>query len=140
LLSGGQKQRVAIAGILAIEPDYIVLDESTAMLDPIGRKEVMKTIKELNEKQRITIILITHHMEDAIRADRIVVIDHGNLLMEGTPREIFSKTVDLRQIGLDVPQITELFFLLKKAGLPVRDDVLNVEEAVEELCRLRYEM
>ena len=119
LLSGGQKQRVAIAGILAMRPKCIVLDEPTAMLDPSGRKEVIRTIKELNKEYGITIVLITHYMEEAVEADRIVVMDDGKVLMEGKPRDVFSNVREMKQIGLDVPQVTELAYELKKSGINV---------------------
>ena len=137
LLSGGQKQRIAIAGILAIQPECIIFDEPTAMLDPSGRKEVMKTIKELNEKHGITIVLITHYMDEAAQADRIVVIDEGKVKMEGTPREIFPQVERMKSIGLDVPQVTELAYELKKAGININEKILNVDEMVEELCQLK---
>src|SRR5699024_7209740 len=113
LLSGGQKQRIAIAGVLAMNPDCIILDEPTAMLDPIGRKEVMDTIKKLNKEQNKTIVHITHYMEEAVEADRIVVMEKGQIIMEGTPREVFSKVKEMKEIGLDVPQVTELAYELR---------------------------
>ncbi|MDT8715845.1 energy-coupling factor transporter ATPase [Clostridium sp. 19966] len=137
LLSGGQKQRVAIAGILAMKPKCIILDEPTAMLDPSGRKEVIKTITELNRKEGITIILITHYMEEAVEADRILVMDEGRIVSEGTPREVFSKVETMKKIGLDVPQVTELAFKLKKQGIDISTDILTVSELVNELCRLK---
>lgn len=127
-LSGGQKQRIAIAAVLAMEPECIILDEPTAMLDPKGRKEVMKTIRELNKKQNMTVVLITHYMEEAALADRIVVIDHGEAIMDDVPKKIFSDVEKIKAIGLDVPQVTELFFELKKAGINLPDDVITVEE------------
>lgn len=137
LLSGGQKQRVAIAGVLAMMPDCIVFDEPTAMLDPSGRKEVVNTIKELNDKYGITIVLITHYMEEAVEADRIIVMDTGKLVMEGNPREIFSNVEDMKKIGLDVPQVTELAYELKKEGININSDILTIDEMVDELCRLK---
>ena len=140
LLSGGQKQRIAIAGILAIQPECIIFDEPTAMLDPSGRKEVMKTIKELNEKHGITIVLITHYMDEAAQADRIVVIDEGKVKMEGTPREIFPQVKLMKEIGLDVPQVTELAYELKKEGIHINPKILNVDEMVNELCQLKQKI
>ena len=137
LLSGGQKQRVAIAGILAIKPDCIIFDEPTAMLDPSGRKEVLKTIKEVNENYGITVVLITHYMDEAAQADRIVVIDGGNVKMEGTPREIFSQVEKMKSIGLDVPQVTELAYELKKEGININEKILNVDEMVNAICQLK---
>ena len=135
-LSGGQKQRVAIAGVVAMEPKCIVLDEPTAMLDPSGRKEVLRTLKELREKKKVTVILITHYMEDVIDADKIYVMDHGHVVMEGTPREIFSQVDTLKKYRLDVPQVTILADELKKRGLEIPDGILRKEELVEALCRL----
>jgi energy-coupling factor transport system ATP-binding protein len=134
-LSGGQKQRVAIAGIMAMKPDCIVLDEPTAMLDPNGRKDVIKTIKELNEKEKVTVILITHYMEEVIYAKRVFVMDNGKIVMEGTPREIFSKVEELKKYHLDVPQVTLLSYELKKRGFPLKDGILTVEELVNEICQ-----
>ncbi len=135
-LSGGQKQRVAIAGVVAMEPKCIVLDEPTAMLDPSGRKEVLRTLKELREKKKVTVILITHYMEEVIDADKIYVMDHGHVVMEGTPREIFSQVDTLKKYRLDVPQVTILADELKKRGLEIPDGILRKEELVEVLCRL----
>lgn len=137
LLSGGQKQRVAIAGILAIEPECIIFDEPTAMLDPSGRREVLNNIKDLNKEHGMTIILITHYMDEAAQADRIIVMDDGNIRMEGTPREIFPQVECMKNIGLDVPQVTELAYELKKAGININEKILNVDEMVEELCQLK---
>lgn len=137
LLSGGQKQRVAIAGILAMKPQCIVFDEPTAMLDPNGRKEVMETIKDLNENYGITIVLITHYMDEAAMGDRIVVVDNGRIKMEGNPREIFSQVDKMKKIGLDVPQVTELANELKNAGVDISTEILNVDEMVNALCQLR---
>ncbi len=136
LLSGGQKQRVAIAGILAMSPTYIILDEPTAMLDPSGRKEVMDTILKLNKEQGKTIILITHYMDEAALADRIIVMEEGNIILEGTPRNVFSHVEEIKNIGLDVPQVTELAYDLEKEGFKIRNDVLTIEELVEEICHL----
>lgn len=137
LLSGGQKQRVAIAGILAMQPECIIFDEPTAMLDPIGRKEVLKNIKEINKNLGITIVLITHFMDEAAEADRIVVMDQGSIIMEGTPREVFSKVDVMKNIGLDVPQVTELAYELNKKGIDISTEILNVDEMVEALCQLK---
>lgn len=137
LLSGGQKQRVAIAGVLAMMPECIIFDESTAMLDPSGRREVIKTIKEINNKYGITVVLITHYMEEAVEANRIIVMDEGKVMMEGTPKDIFSKVNKMKTIGLDVPQMTELSYELKNSGLNIREDILTIDEMVDELCRLK---
>jgi energy-coupling factor transport system ATP-binding protein len=134
-LSGGQKQRVAIAGVIAMRPQCIVLDEPTAMLDPKGRKEVMKTIKMLNA-MGITVVLITHYMEEAARAGRVVVMDKGAIIMDGTPREIFREVEKLKEVGLDVPQVTELAFELRMAGIKIPADILSEEECAEELMRI----
>lgn len=132
-LSGGQKQRVAIAGILAMKPQCIVLDEATAMLDPVGRKEVLEVLKKLNIDEKITIIHITHHMEEAALAKRVLVVDEGKIVMDGEPRKVFSRVEEVKSLGLDVPQVTELFYELRKEGCNVPDDILTVEEAVEYL-------
>lgn len=137
LLSGGQKQRIAIAGILAMRPKCIVLDEPTAMLDPSGRNEVMKTIKEVNKKFGITIILITHYMDEAAQADRIIVMDKGEKVMEGVPREIFSQVEKIKSIWLDVPQVTELAYELQKEGVDISTEILNIDEMVNALCQLK---
>jgi energy-coupling factor transport system ATP-binding protein len=137
LLSGGQKQRIAIAGILAIEPQCIIFDEPTAMLDPSGRRDVLRTIKDLNKNHGITVVLITHYMDEAAQADRIIVMDGGNIKMEGTPREIFPQVERMKKIGLDVPQVTELAYELIKAGININEKILNVDEMVNELCQLR---
>ncbi|CAB1261689.1 energy-coupling factor transporter ATPase [Clostridium sp. MT-14] len=137
LLSGGQKQRVAIAGVLAMRPDCIIFDESTAMLDPSGRKEVLNTIKEINSKYGMTVILITHYMEEAVDADRIIVMDKGKIIMEGSPRNIFSQVAKMKDIGLDVPQITELAYELRNSGVNIRTDILTIDEMVSELCQLK---
>ena len=136
LLSGGQKQRVAIAGIIAMRPKCIIFDEATAMLDPSGRKEVMKTIKRLNKEENITVIHITHFMEEAVEADRVVVMEKGKKILEGTPREVFSKIKMLKEIGLDVPCMTELSSLLIEDGINISSDILTVDEMVMELCQL----
>lgn len=135
-LSGGQKQRVAIAGVVAMEPKCIVLDEPTAMLDPVGRKEVLKTVQKLREQKAVTVILITHYMEEVVDADKIYVMDHGHVVMEGTPREIFSRVEELKSYRLDVPQVTLLADELRKRGLKIPSGILRKEELVEELCRL----
>ncbi len=136
-LSGGQKQRVAIAGVVAMHPKCIVLDEPTAMLDPTGRKEVIRTVRALNQVEDVTVLLITHYMEEVIYADKVLVMDEGKVVMQGTPREIFSQVEKLQKYRLDVPQVTLLAHELKKAGLPVPDGVLTVDELVEELCRCK---
>ncbi len=135
-LSGGQKQRVAIAGVLAMRPKCIVLDEPTAMLDPGGRLEVIRTIRELNEKEHVTIILITHYMEEVIFADRVLVMDEGRVVMSGTPREVFSKVSELESYRLDVPQVTKLAWKLKQNGLDLPDGILTREELIAGLDRL----
>lgn len=135
-LSGGQKQRVAIAGVMAMRPQCIVLDESTAMLDPVGRREVIDTISRLNKEEGITIILITHYMEEAVRADRVMVMHEGHLVMEGTPREIFSQVEILKSYHLDVPQVTELAYELQKEGIMLPSDILTVDEMVDQICQL----
>ncbi len=135
-LSGGQKQRIAIAGILAMKPECIVLDEPTAMLDPRGRSEVMRTLLKLNREEKMTVVHITHYMEEATQADRVIVMDHGKVVMEGTPREVFSHVEELKALGLDVPPMTELAFRLRKKGIDVQGDILTVEEMVGALCRL----
>jgi energy-coupling factor transporter ATP-binding protein EcfA2 len=132
-LSGGQKQRVAIAGIMAMKPECIVLDEPTAMLDPNGRKEVISTIRQLNEQENVTIILITHYMEEVISADRVIVMDEGKIVLQGTPREVFSQVDLLKQYRLDVPQVTLLAYELKRSGLALPDGILTTEELVEAI-------
>lgn len=131
LLSGGQKQRVAIAGILAMKPECIVLDEATSMLDPVGRKEVMKVLKRLNKEEKITIIHITHHMDEAALADRVLVVDGGKIVIDGTPREVFAKVHEVKALGLDVPQVTELLYELAKEGYNLPEGIITVEEAIE---------
>ena len=132
-LSGGQKQRVAIAGIMAMKPKCIVLDEPTAMLDPNGRKEVIKTVLELNKKENITVILITHYMEEVIEADRVIVMDEGKIVMDRTPKEVFSHVEELKKLRLDVPSTTELAFELKQSGLDLPDGILTLDELVDSL-------
>ena len=135
-LSGGQKQRVAIAGIIAMEPRCIILDEPTAMLDPEGRRDVMKAIKRLNRELGITVVYITHYMEEACEADRIVVMDDSRLLMDGTPKEVFSDTDKIRNIGLDVPQTCQLAKMLKNDGIKLKNDLLSIDELVENIDEL----
>ena len=135
-LSGGQKQRVAIAGVMAMRPKCIVLDEPTAMLDPNGRKEVLRSVMELRKREHITVILITHYMEEVVDADHVFVMDHGHVVMQGTPREIFSQVDTLKHYRLDVPQVTILADELRKRGLEIPAGVLKKEELVEILCRL----
>lgn len=136
LLSGGQKQRVAIAGIIAMRPRCIIFDEATAMLDPSGRKEVMKTIKRLNKENNITIIHITHFMEEAVDADRVIVMEKGSKIMEGTPRDVFMEVDRLKTIGLDVPYMTELAKILNDEGIDIERNILTVDEMVMKLCQL----
>lgn len=136
LLSGGQKQRVAIAGIIAMKPKCIIFDEATAMLDPSGRKEVMKTIKRLNKEENITIMHITHFMEEAVDADRVIVMEKGQKVLEGTPRDVFTKVDELKRIGLDVPYMTELSKELIKSGIKIDSNILTVDEMVNKLCQL----
>jgi len=136
-LSGGQKQRVAIAGVVAMQPECIILDEPTAMLDPNGRKEVLKTTHILNKEKGVTIILITHYMEEVVKADKVFVMDQGEVVMEGTPREIFSEVDTLKAHRLDVPQITLLADELRKSGLPIPTGILTREELAQELCKLK---
>lgn len=137
LLSGGQKQRIAIAGVLAMKPDCIILDEPTAMLDPRGRKEVIETIYKLNKEENITIILITHYMEETINADRVIVMDKGIVAMRGTPKEIFSQVEKLKSLGLDVPQVTEVVYNLIKKGIKLPNDILSIEEMVGAICQYK---
>lgn len=136
-LSGGQKQRVSIAGVLAMHPKCIVLDEPTAMLDPSGRKEVIRAARALNEVENVTVILITHYMEEVIYADQVVVMDEGRIVMKGTPKEVFSCVDELKALRLDVPQVTLLSYELKKAGLPLPDGILTTEELKKELLALK---
>ena len=135
-LSGGQKQRVAIASVLAMNPEILILDEPTAMLDPKGRSEVIKTIKMLNEEKDITVVLITHYMDEAAQADRTVVIDDGEIVLDGTPKEVFKNVEKLKSLGLDVPQVTELAYELRKMGIEISDDVLTVDECFDEIIRI----
>ena len=136
LLSGGQKQRIAIAGVIAMKPKAIIFDEPTSMLDPTGREEVMKTIIRLNKEYNITIILITHNMDEAVLADRVIVMDNGNIIMDNTPQKVFPNVDMLKSIGLDVPQVTEVCYLLNKSGVNIRTDILNVDDCIEELLKL----
>lgn len=133
LLSGGQKQRVAIAGILAMKPECIVLDEATSMLDPIGRKEVIHVLRKLNKEEGITIIHITHHMDEAVMADRVIIFDGGKIVMSGKPKEIFSQVEEIKALGLEVPQVTELIYELNKEGFNLPKDILDVKEASDFL-------
>lgn len=135
-LSGGQKQRVAIAGVLAMKPKCIILDEATAMLDPLGRKEVMSAIIELNKVEKITVILITHYMDEAVLADKIFVMDKGKIAMEGTPRQVFSHVEEIRELRLDVPVATAMAYELRKAGYNIPKDILTRDELVEAVCQL----
>ena len=135
LLSGGQKQRVAIAGVIAMKPKCIILDEPTAMLDPSGRKEVLETIKRLNREENITIVHITHFMDEAVEADRVIVMEEGKIVLQGTPREVFAQVEVLKELGLDVPQVTELAAQLIKTGISIPKDILTVDEMVRYLCQ-----
>lgn len=135
LLSGGQKQRVAIAGAIAMRPQCIVFDEPTAMLDPKGRREIINTIEKLRNEEGITMVLITHYMDEAVRADRVIVMDDGKIVMDDVPKNIFSQVKKVKSLGLDVPQVTELVYLLNKSGIPVKNNVLTVDECAEELMR-----
>ena len=136
-LSGGQKQRVSIAGVIAMHPKCIIFDEPTAMLDPNGRKEVIRAARALNQVEGITIILITHYMEEVIYADKVYVMDAGKVVMQGNPKAVFSRVDRLRELRLDVPQVTELAYELKKSGLPLSDGILTMDELVEELKQLK---
>ena len=136
-LSGGQKQRIAIAGVLAMEPECIVLDEPTAMLDPEGRKDVIDTIKRLNKENGITIVLITHYMDETVDADNVIVIDDGKVVMSGKPKEIFVQVEKLKGYGLDVPQVTEVAYELRKKGINIPADILTAEEMVKAICQLK---
>lgn len=137
LLSGGQKQRIAIAGVIAMKPNCIILDEPTAMLDPAGRKEVMNTIKKLNREENITVVHITHFMEEAVDADRVIVMEDGRIIIEGTPKEVFTQVEQLKALGLDVPQVTDLAYELKLEGIGIDEDILTVDEMVMKLCQLK---
>lgn len=139
-LSGGQKQRVAIAGVIAMHPKCIILDEPTAMLDPNGRKEVIKAVHELNKTENITVILITHYMDEVIDADKVYVMDEGKVVLEGTPREIFSQVEKMKELRLDVPQATEIAYEIKKSGIDIRTDILSIDELVDEVCQLKLKM
>ena len=136
-LSGGQKQRVAIAGIIAMEPKCIILDEPTAMLDPVGRREVIKTLHQLNKEKGISIVLITHYMNEAIKADKIFVMDKGKLAIQGTPKEIFSQVDKIKEYGLEVPQVTELGYMLKKSGLDIEDGILTVDQLLDQINKMK---
>lgn len=135
-LSGGQKQRVAIAAVLAMEPEILILDEPTAMLDPAGRRDVMATLKRLNKLKNMTVILITHYMEEAVEADRVAVTDDGEIVLDGTPKEVFGNAERIKAMGLDVPQVTELAYELCKSGVDIPPDVLTVDECLAELVRV----
>lgn len=130
-LSGGQKQRIAIAGILAMKPECIILDEATSMLDPVGRKEVLKVIKKLNQEEKMTVILITHHMDEAKTADRVIVIDNGSVALDGKPGDVFSNVEKIKGLGLEVPQVTELFYELRKEGFHLPLNIIDVDEALK---------
>lgn len=137
MLSGGQKQRIAIAGILAMSPECIILDEPTAMLDPSGRKEVLNIIHKLNKEEKMTVVLITHFMNEAIHADRVIVLDEGRIKVQGTPREVFSEIETMKAIGLDVPEVTKLALALQEMGYEIPHDIITLEEMVEKLCQLK---
>ncbi len=137
MLSGGQKQRIAIAGVLAMQPKVMIFDESTAMLDPMGREQVLSTVMRINRESGITVVWITHFMEEAAKADRLIVMSDSKVVMDGTPQEVFSHVDEIKRIGLDVPGMTELALQLKKEGMDIRTDILTVEEMVEEICRLK---
>ena len=134
LLSGGQKQRTAIAGVLAMEPECVILDEATAMLDPVGRREVLATIEKLHEEEKITVVLITHHMDEAQRADRVIVMNEGKIVMDGTPKEVFVRTEELEENGLTVPDTAALLHTLREKGWDVRPDALSVEECADTIA------
>jgi len=140
LLSGGQKQRVAIAGILAIRPDCIVLDEPTAMLDPVGRKEVLNTVEGLNKNEGITIILVTHFMEEAVRADRVIVMNEGEIVIDDVPKQVFKQVERLKMLGLDVPQVTEIAHNLISRGINLPGDIISIEEMVDSICKLKQKI
>ena len=133
-LSGGQKQRVAIAGVIAMEPACIVLDESTAMLDPVGRREVLDTVHKLNRERGITVVLITHHMNEAMEADRAIVMNHGHIAVDGTPREVFARVEELRALGLAAPDTVELLYELRSRGIDIPLDAMTVEECADAIC------
>lgn len=134
-LSGGQKQRIAIASILAMEPEYIILDEPTAMLDPKGRREVLSTVKMLNKEKGMTVVLITHYMDEAVQADRVIVMKKGEIIMDNTPKKVFARTEELKALGLDVPQVTELTHILNEKGFSLPDDIIDLEECATELIK-----
>ena len=136
MLSGGQKQRIAVAGVLAMKPDVLVLDEATAMLDPVGRREIMETVKKLNREEGMTVVMITHFMEEAAQADRVIVMDHGKAVMEGNPREVFLKVEEIKKLGLDVPQTTELCYALSKSGLDIEGSNLTIDECADSIMNL----
>ena len=135
-LSGGQKQRIAIAGVLAMEPEILIADEATAMLDPFGRRDVLDTVRRLNKEKGITVMWITHYMEEAAQADRVLVVSDGQLVLEGTPRQVFTQVDKMRQLHLDVPPMTDLDDQLRKAGMPLPEGILTVDEMAEEVTRL----
>jgi len=135
-LSGGQKQRIAIASALAMEPECIVLDEPTAMLDPKGREEIISTIKTLNREKNLTVVLITHYMDEAAQADRVVVMKKGKIVLDDTPKKVFSHVEEIKEIGLDVPQVTELLYRLRKQGFDLPDDVISIDEAAKVLLKI----
>lgn len=135
-LSGGQKQRLAIAAVLAMEPEYIILDEPTAMLDPMGRAEVISTVKKLNRTRGMTVVLITHYMDEAAEADRVVVMKKGGIVLDGTPKEVFSKVEEIQELGLDVPQVTLLTHELRKAGIDLPEDIIDIDECADALLKL----
>ena len=137
MLSGGQKQRVAIAGVVAMKPEIIVFDESTAMLDPVGRRDIFSLARRLNKEDGITVVWITHFMDEAVKADRIAVMASGEMVMEGTPREVFTREAEIRALGLDVPEMSYLTSLLRAGGLEIPEDIMTVDEMVVELCRLK---
>lgn len=136
-LSGGQKQRIAIAGVIAMRPDCIVFDEATAMLDPIGRRQVMDTMERLNKEYGITIIHITHYMQEVVKADRVIIMEKGKVILEGTPRDVFQNVKQIKEIGLDVPDTTYLVYLLRQQGLDLPMDLLTQDEVVEAICQLQ---
>lgn len=135
-LSGGQKQRVAIASVLAMNPEILILDEPTAMLDPVGRSEVMQTIKTLNKDKGITVVLITHYMDEAAQADRVIIIDDKKIMLDGTPKEVFREVEKVKELGLDVPQVTELAYELRNFGIDIRSDILTVDECFDEIVKI----
>lgn len=140
MLSGGQKQRIAIAGVLAMRPDILVLDEPTAMLDPSGRREILETVRELNQKQGMTVVLITHYMDEAVQAGRVVVVDHGKIRMQGAPAQVFPQVQKLKGLGLDTPQATELVYLLNRAGAGLATDILDADACIDALAGRLHKM